>query len=421
MIRFFVVALALVLANGAAANCPSFDNPSLFRVEPALDALAPKMEACANNPATTGLYGGLLLRGGYLSQALIWLEKSLLLDPDQPSVQADFALALAAVGDSKGSTDLASQVMNRLDAPGSAVDVLGSLISGERWEQKLKLLAGIGLASNAEFVPEIDSLELTFGDDGTVTLPLETPSDPSLRGTFQQSLSWIGVWQDGEIRVSPAVSITERKAAGGTEANSQMIAGEVWIEHSPSQMALGTGFTGVDFESNYDKDEWFVATQFSLNERSSFCQWFVGARYGESVYDSSIYDGQVQSLSSNVLCPQGWRFGIKQSRDTPKNNRAGGVRTSTSLSAARHMSVRSGQLQLALVLALERDADSYSEFLARGAPRKIETVRAEATWETPISRNWVFVPSISHVTQASNIGLFNVNGSELLMNMIYIF
>ena len=421
MTRLFAVAIALVLANGAAANCPSFDDPSLFRVGPALDALAPKMKACAHNPETTGLYGGLLLRGGYLSQALIWLEKSLLLDPEQPGVQADFALALAAVGDSEGSSDLASQVMNRSDVPGSVVGVLASLTSGERWEQKLKFLAGIGLASNAEFAPEIDSLDLTFGDDGTVTIPLETPSDPSPRGLFQQSLSWVGGWQGGDIRFSPAISVTERKAAGGAEANSQMFAGEVWIEHSPSKITLAAGFTGVDFESNYDKDEWFVATQVRVNETSLSCQWLVGARYGERVYDSSIYDGQVQSLSSNVLCPQGWRFGIKQSRDTPKNNRAGGVRTSTSLSAARQMSVRSGQLQLGLVIASENDSDTYSEFLARGEPRTIETLRAEATWEVPISRNWVFAPSISHVKQTSNIGLFNVNGSELLVNMIYIF
>ena len=421
MTRLFAVAIALVLANGAAANCPSFDDPSLFRVGPALDALTPKMKACAHNPGTTGLYGGLLLRGGYLSQALIWLEKSLLLDPEQPGVQADFALALAAVGDSEGSSDLASQVMDRSDVPGSAVDVLVSLISGERWEQKLKLLAGIGVASNAEFAPELDSLDLTFGDDGTVTIPLETPSDPSSRGIFQQSLSWVGGWQGGDIRFSPAISFTGRTAAGSTEANSQMFAGEAWVEHGPSQIALGIGFTGIDFESNYDKDEWFVATQLMAHQFSSNCQWLVGARYSESVYESSVYNGTAQSVSSNVLCPKGWRFGVTQSRNTPNKNRAGGVRASTSLSVGRQVPAWSGQLQLAVVLALEKDADTYSEFLARGEPRKIETVRAEATWEVPLSRSWVFAPSITHVNQTSNIGLFDVKGSELSMNMIYTF
>lgn len=421
MIRLVVLAFVLASAKSFAAQCPTYNDLSLLRVEPALTALAPKMVACADNPITAGLYGGLLLRNGQVDQALIWLEKSLLINAEQPGVQADFALALSAAGQSQASSDLASQVIERSDVPMSAFNILGKLISGERWEQRLQISSGIGVASNIEFVPELEAINLTFGDDGIATIPLVKASEPTTRAIFQQSLSWAGSWQGRDIRLNPGLSVTERSAAGSTDADSQLASGEIWIEHGRSNVALGVGVTGANFEGNFDRDEWFLATRVRVGELLGSCQWLVGGRYNEATYALSIYDARVSSLNTDIFCPQGWRVGIELSKNEPVNRRVGGSRALASLAVARQAGLGPGQLQTAIVFVSEADADGYSEFLARGEPREIKTVRAGVTWEVSLGGGWTITPSMTFVRQSSNIELFNVNGSEFLMNMIYTF
>lgn len=380
------------------------------------------MKTCADNPITAGLYGGLLLRDGQLDQALIWLEKSLLMDPEQSTVQADFAVALAAVGDLKASSDLATQVIQRSDVPVSVTGVLENLISNERWGQELQISAGIGAASNVEFVPQLESINLTFGDDGVAKIPLETASRPLKRGIFQQSLSWIALWESGNIKLTPALSVVERTAAGSTGADSQVFSGEVWVEDSHNGAVLGGGVINVDFADNYDREEWFVAARYRAATFSSGCQWWVGGRYQERSYSSSsAYDEEVRLVTSDLLCQAGWHVGFERSRNDARTDRVGGRRSGTLLSVARQVTAGPGRILLEASYTVERDAEAYSDFFARGEPRQIETVRAGATWKVPLGESLEIAPSLTHVKQSSNIELFNVTGSEFLFNMIYSF
>ena len=169
----------------ALGDCPAYEDLAVEREQAATLWVAGQMSRCSHDSVATGLYGGLLLRDGQVGASLIWLEKSLLLDPDQPGVAADYALALAAIGETDASSALAQQVLNRNDVPGDLETLLDDLIRRSAWEYGFQVVVGAGVSNNIAFEPDLDSLELTFGDDGRALIPLADPSSAQTQ-TFDQ-------------------------------------------------------------------------------------------------------------------------------------------------------------------------------------------------------------------------------------------
>lgn len=202
--RRVVGVLLLSWASLVFADCPSYQDLTLVRAEPALQWVEREMGVCADDSVATGLYGGLLLRNGQVGDALIWLEKSLLLDPEQPGVAADYAVALAGVGEADASSALAEQVLSRSDVPETLEALLDDLSRASLWEHGFQFSLGVGASDNILFEPDLERLELTFGDDGRAQIPLAEPSVPITRGLTQQSVQWSGYFVRGGTEVLPS-------------------------------------------------------------------------------------------------------------------------------------------------------------------------------------------------------------------------
>jgi tetratricopeptide (TPR) repeat protein len=129
---------AAVLAPAARAQAPGSTAPSVLpkaadttcsqaasQTWPATDTLrrgeVQRLErllpACIDNPMFLATLGGLLLEQGDAEQALIWLERSLLIDPGNLGAQADHALTLAALGEPKALEQLTRAWQARTDLP----------------------------------------------------------------------------------------------------------------------------------------------------------------------------------------------------------------------------------------------------------------------------------------------------------------
>src|SRR5690606_22160978 len=74
-------------------------------------------ERCMDRPAFLAMLGGAWLEDGDPAQALVWLERALLLDPDSLPARADHALALAALGEPAALRELALEWQRRPDMP----------------------------------------------------------------------------------------------------------------------------------------------------------------------------------------------------------------------------------------------------------------------------------------------------------------
>ena len=136
-------------------------------------------------------------------------------------------------------------------------------------------------------------------------------------------------------------------------------------------------------------------------------------------YDESIYDSSITALAGDGVCVEGWEFKAEMSRNQAINDRAGGDKSALVLAVSKTWSMQSGSVQVAGRVTEELDAETYSDFLARGASRKINTYRVAAAWEVPLNARWTVSSQVTHLRQTSNINLFNASGSEIVINMIY--
>lgn len=81
----------------------------------ALERLAPLAQACDARDDFHAWRGALLLGAGNFADAVLALEKALLLNPDLAGAQLDYAQALARVGQLSGARELVQQVAERPD------------------------------------------------------------------------------------------------------------------------------------------------------------------------------------------------------------------------------------------------------------------------------------------------------------------
>lgn len=400
------------------ADCPTYRDLNTIRVEPALVWVEREMERCADDSVAAGLYGGLLLREGQLGEALIWLEKSLLLDPDQPGVAADYALGLASMGESDASSALAEQVLLRNDIPENLETLLDDLVSASFWEQGVQLSVGIGVSDNILFEPDLEALELTFGDDGVAQVPLAVPSVPETRGLMQQSVQWSGRFSRGEIEILPSVGLSLRRAGGSELADYRSLSSELRVRQGSSEWGLG--LNDVSFGGDQDREEFFVSFEHALAQREA-CELVAKVKHQRITYVQPLYDASRIAAAGKILCAGGWTFDAEIAQNYAVNERAGGDKFTISVAAEKFWSMELGSLRLAGRITEETDREAYSEFLARGAPRTIHTFRMGAVWEVPLNARWALSSQVTRLSQKSNINLFNVSASEIVINMIYTF
>ena len=106
-------AQTLALPGTVGASCP----PASVWSRSDLLSLAPLIKACEEVALFQAHYGSLLLGEGQIEAAAVALEKALLLEPNLPGAQLDFAQALALVGLKGSARAILSQVLQRPDMP----------------------------------------------------------------------------------------------------------------------------------------------------------------------------------------------------------------------------------------------------------------------------------------------------------------
>ena len=158
-------------------------------------------QACTNHAPFLATLGGNWLEAGQPDQAVLWLERALMLDPDQLAAQADYALALSALGDSTARRDLLERWAQRNDIPrlvwlrlqgtNGAVAAAGNgqAAASSRWAQIREFGLYAGYESNLDRSPRLTELTLT-PPDGTVQLPLAQPIKPRQGSAAVAELSW---------------------------------------------------------------------------------------------------------------------------------------------------------------------------------------------------------------------------------------
>ena len=416
-----LAALCCLFVVHARASCPTYADVDLSAVSRALVEVESSMADCQDDAIAVGLYGGLLLRSGQIAEALVWLEKALLLNPDQPGVQADYALALAAQGDRFSSKEIAGELLQMESVPRDLEAILSSLSEVSRWETRLSASGGVGYSTNIDFVPSLNTLDLTFGDDGVASLPLAEPSTPNAAGFFQQSAVLGLRWTGAGYHVLPSLRVIDRSSAGASSSDYVSSKASLQIVDPDERRGIRLGYGLVDYGGDQDRNEIRLGYSQSLGQSPvANCALGVSADWWSQSYGaSSQNDTRIYQAGVWGDCSEGRFFAADLSLDRPLHDRIGGNRVRWALSGGQSIPVDVGSLTVSVGWARESDSETYSEFLARGASRSITTLDLGATWKIPLSPHLTASAEAGLVRQSSNVALFDATASEFSFNLIY--
>lgn len=195
-----------------------------------LRRMGSSQDQCIAHAAFLAALGALWLEEGDAEKARVWLERSLLLEPENLGALADHALALAALGEPAALNELASSWRLRADVPmalrrrvesastkGVTLGLAQARLGGMDWPR----YAGRGEASillgydtNLAVSPRLSEVSLIDPETGFELIG-QTGGAPRKGGAVRTDLSWQAAWElDARRSVRTGFSLAVRSAPG---------------------------------------------------------------------------------------------------------------------------------------------------------------------------------------------------------------
>ncbi len=388
-------------------------------------------EACKDQADFLALLGGTWLEEGEPDQALLWLERALMLQPDLLAAQADHALALAAKGDHTARHELVKRWQGRTDVPPLLWARLTSAHaaalaanqapadSHRQWAASAELAILSGYESNLDRSPRLSELTIT-PPDGPIRLPLTQPLVPRPGGALVADASGqiafspragtvlqVGVM--GTARVAPDESATDWHNGQFAAALSQRLNG--WRLQGQANFS----WFGGALNEPYRLDRWTLSLEsngLGCLHRASVDREARRQRV-TSLSDGVTWGGLVSSLCPSPLSPR-WAVGLalRVSSDAPVDpQRPGGRQDQWSL-GLRAIGPLAGPWRIdgGLRLSFSRDRLGYSPLLENDARRRLSPIQLNLEVSRPL--NWADVPGaealiqLQALNQDSNLPIF---------------
>ena len=413
--------------------CPSANLWSKLSTE----QLAASAEACDQNAFFHAYLGAQLLAVGQTEAAAVVLEKALLINPDLPGAQLDFAQALAQIGLKGSARAILNEVLQRPDIQPDLKNQLAKLQLEQAqpiWQWQALAQTAYGHESNLNSATYSDTLTL-YLLNGPVTLGLTDNAKPVAGDAFKTSVALQGTLRGAglqELLVNAAiiskagaasVGGNNRTAEGALKYSLPVAAGNasgVW------QMAVGgtqfwltsqTAYTDQGVLLKFNWDSYGAACKVAPSI-GSIDQKFPQATTLNGTYTYARMDW-VCRTSKN----QETHVALGGGQDKAQVvSRPGGNRARADLLLRHEQMVQmpemplvgnlSGQLTAWLRHASSKDKLAFSELLG---DLKSNTQRSDfglGYW-VPVSKQLSAGLNIETTSQRSNNTLFNLKNSAV--------
>jgi hypothetical protein len=421
------------------------------------DVLLPHLQAnlpaCQNNVAWLVWAGQTLMKTKQHLLAADYLERALMIDPDNKGAKLDYAIALAGSEQPEAAVLLAQSLLKEQDIPEYLTISIKGLIarinqtqtsqrmfSGllpegakQNWAtstsaQSLgpasqhRFLAGIrtGRDSNLLGAPNLSEMNIYFS--GTpFNLPLDSSylSQPGNYSRADVGWNFSQPWGDGSQLTSWAQARTRQSASTAEARQQQTIAG---AEYRTGSLSLPTGAPltlGVSAYVSSQAAEVRSGTSLKYNAQTlgtgllnasqvfgARCESKAGAEWqSRDMQSNAVLSGNYKGLSAQWFCQQpagqAWLVVFTKGQDTNTDPaRAGGKQSE---STARVMA-KVANLQAELEADYKKDSSIYSVLLGENV-RKIARVGARLEWQASVS-NYQVQAGLQWSYQKSNLQLF---------------
>jgi hypothetical protein len=364
--------------------------------------------------------GALLVSLGRGAQAIESLERALLLAPDMPGVQFDYAQALAQGGERKSAGALLQALLERDDLH---PDFRGFLQKQQtqllrpHWMFDFKATSLLGYESNLNSAPSARFYTFT-PSSGDVVFELDSASRPKSGTAWLNSFSATGATELGAGEAIYVLADLRHRQSGGATDYLQAEGSVVW--RAPKLQGLSAEGNHPNLRLGVSQLEFAGKTLFQgLRAEASLefpvwsCQGRGGlARESRKFPASPSTDGTYLGILVSTHCLIGndlVSFQINTGTDRPDYGvRAGGNQRRSELGFGWTRGFQGFETHLVGAYSIARDGQSYSPLIASGATRELNRTLVRAEIRVPMGQTWVWVISAETSRQSSNLDLFDI-------------
>ena len=424
----------------AQAACPA----ATVWQQASLERLAQWAEACDENAFFHAHWGAVLLAQGQTEAAAVALEKALLLNPDLPGAQLDYAQALAQIGLKGSARAMLKEVLQRPDIqPTLKAQLLPAQnasagASALDWQWRSLLQSSYGHESNLNSATYTDNLTL-YLSNGPVTLGLSDNVKPMSGNVLKSSAALQGSSKGlGGHELSVNVAFANKSGAASAGGNNQTAEGAIRYSQplvagrasGTWQVALGGTQFWLGKQTAYSDQG--LQVKFAWDSLGASCKWapaigridqdFPQANSLNGVYTYGRLDwvcNKSQNQETQVA------FGGGQDKaQTP--SRPGGNRQRTDVLVRHEQIVRmpwiapiAGQLSAWMRYAHSQDSMAYSELLGDLKSSTHRTDLGLGFW-APMEKQWFAGINLEVTSQRSNNTLFNLKNSGVYIGLRWV-
>ena len=436
-----------------------------------MQSLSPLIKACEEVAQFQAHYGALLLGDGQVEAAAIALEKALLLEPNLPGAQLDFAQALALIGLKGSARAILSQVLQRPDMPPELKAQLekgreepqstgkgrapydGAALAGRAagqastaaapWQWSALAQTAYGHESNLNSATFTDSLTLMLSN-GPVTIaladtakPVAGPAVKTLLAAQASKRVGSGPLAFGELSLSGAVSsknalhtspITAVKPESNQTAEAALKYSLPMIAAAASgqwQLSLGgTQFWLANASAYQDRG---LSLKFNWDSLGSNCKAAPSIGQIQQRFPlSESLNGNYKFARMEISCRElqqetalvlggGYDSALSATRPGGNKNRQEVLlrhESNAPVSLKVWPALSNGQLSAWLRYAKTSDTQIYSELLGDLKTRTHKSDWGLGYW-IPVAKSWSVGINLEATSQKSNNTLFNLKNSSV--------
>ena len=405
---------------------------------------------CNQNAQHLVVLAWLALEEGDDFRALAQVERAVMLEPQLPGIQLEYALLLSRLGQPSLAQAVVRQLLAQPNVPDGLRQELDTWLADPLAWQRAKPVVATGPSHQSRFY-------FGFGGDTNVnnglsadrirlTLPsevIELPLDKRERAIAGNTVEWGGEGQwlfgadssAGSQALSPprfglllgasgvqpvgrssyasqSVQLAARAFTGGLEQAGlyetlgrplglELRIGGSWYGHERLVQTAGTSLAwGLDgFDLNWGQ-AWRCQPELGLGADAR--------RYP----NSPVFDHLAFHLAWGTVCAakgQELRFGAHANTQQPRNQRPGGVSRRLGLTSSLGLPMPWGRLTGQLQLEYEADTRAYSALLENGARKETFLALAGLVATVPLTQTTKVYGRLESRRQSSNLPLFSSN------------
>ena len=397
--------------------------------------------ACEDNAFFHAFLGAQLLVLGQTEAAAVSLEKALLLNPDLPGAQLDYAQALAEIGLKGSARALLNEVLQRPDIqPELKVQLSKAQLAQAQpaWSWNALAQTAYGYESNLNSATYTEGLTL-YLSNGPVTLGLSDNAKPVAGDAFKSSLAVQGILRgEGAQELSFNAAINSKAGAASVGGNNRTAEGS--LKYS---LPMRAGKASGVWQMAAGGTQFWLASQTAYTDQGlqiKFNWDSLGAACKLAPAIGAIEQKFPQSPSLNgayTYARMDWVCGATKNQEThvalgggldraQDASRPGGNRSRADM-LLRHEQIvplpsvpvlgnLTGQLSAWLRHAQSKDKLAYSELLGDLKSNTKRTDLGLGYW-VPVSKMLSSGFNIETTSQRSNNTLFNLRNSSIYLGI----